>query len=138
VEFVDGSVVAQLSPPDMRTPIQYALTYPERENGLAKRLDLKKAFTLRFEPPDPERFPALGLAYEVAKRGGTSGAVLNAANEVAVEAFVAGKIAFGRIPRLVASALQQHFADGFVAVPSLDDLLSADRWARHVLRESIS
>jgi len=137
VEFVDGSVLAQLSPPDMRTPIQYALTYPERANGLAKRLDLKQAFTFRFEPPDFERFPALKLAYDVAKRGGTSGAVLNAANEIAVEAFTSGKIAFGQIPRLVGSALELHFADGFVGEPSLDDLLSADRWARHTLRERI-
>jgi len=137
VEFVDGSVLAQLSPPDMRTPIQYALTYPERATGLAKRLDLKQAFTLRFEPPDFERFPALKLAYDVAKRGGTSGAVLNAANEVAVEAFASGKIAFGQIPRLVGFALELHLTDGFVGEPSLDDLLSADQWARHVLRERI-
>ena len=137
VEFVDGSVVAQLSPPDMRTPIQYALTYPDRANGLAKRLDLKQAFTLRFEPPDFERFPALGLAYDVARRGGTSGAVLNAANEVAVEAFTSGKISFGQIAALVGVALERHLANGFVSEPTLDDLLSADRWARHVLRETV-
>ena len=80
VEFVDGNTIAQLSPPDMRTPIQYALTYPERAPGIGPRLDLAKAFSLRFEPPDTDRFPALRLAYDVVRRGGTLGAVLNAAN----------------------------------------------------------
>jgi 1-deoxy-D-xylulose-5-phosphate reductoisomerase len=137
VEFVDGSVVAQLSPPDMRTPIQYALTYPERANGLAKRLDLKQAFTLRFEPPDFERFPALGFAYDVARAGGTSGAVLNGANEAAVEAFTAGRIPFGQIARLVGFALERHRADGFRAEPTLEDLFAADQWARRAVRERI-
>jgi 1-deoxy-D-xylulose-5-phosphate reductoisomerase len=76
VEFVDGSVIAQLSPPDMRTPIQYAFTYPEREEGISRRLDLKTAFKLHFEPPDIDRFPALRLAFDVARGGGTLGAVL--------------------------------------------------------------
>jgi 1-deoxy-D-xylulose-5-phosphate reductoisomerase len=137
VEFIDGSVLAQLSPPDMRTPIQYALTYPQRAEGLAKKLDLKQAFTLRFEPPDFDRFPALGLAYSVAKLAGTSGAVLNAANEVAVEAFASGKITFGQISRLVGLALQVHLADGFVSEPALEDLMAADQWSRHFLRERV-
>jgi 1-deoxy-D-xylulose-5-phosphate reductoisomerase len=101
VEFIDGSVVAQLSPPDMRTPIQYALTYPERRNGRARLLDITHRLALHFEPPDPARFPALRLAYDVARLGGTAGAVLNAANEAAVAAFSAGEIPFGQISRLV-------------------------------------
>jgi 1-deoxy-D-xylulose-5-phosphate reductoisomerase len=137
VEFVDGSVMAQLSPPDMRTPIQYALTYPERAPGLAKRLDLKQAMNLRFEPPDFERFPALTLAYNVAKRGGTSGAALNAANEVAVDAFASGKIGFMQISGLVGAVLEEHLADGFVADPTLDDLMFADRWARQATLQRI-
>ena len=134
VEFVDGSVIAQLSPPDMRLPIQYALTYPDRAAGVARRLDLSRAFALRFEPPDFERFPALRIAYEVAKKRGTLGAVMNAANEQAVEAFAAGRIAFGEISRLVALTIDAHDC---VAEPTLDDLLSADRWARDTVRERI-
>src|SRR5205823_149529 len=126
VEFVDGSVIAQLSPPDMKTPIQYALTYPERVEGISRRLDLTQAFSMRFEPPDFERFPALRLAYDVVRRGGTLGAVLNAANEAAVEAFVSGKIAFGEISRLVEFTMDRHTVQ---SAPSLDDLLEADRWA---------
>jgi 1-deoxy-D-xylulose-5-phosphate reductoisomerase len=135
VEFVDGSVIAQLSPPDMRTPIQYAFTYPQRAKGLAKRLDLTKSFALHFEPPDPERFPALRLAFDVAKKGGTAGAVLNAANEAAVAAFSAGAIPFGEISRLVELTLAKHRV---VDRPSLDDLLEADRWARDAVRNLIA
>jgi 1-deoxy-D-xylulose-5-phosphate reductoisomerase len=127
VEYIDGSVIAQLSPPDMRTPIQYALTYPERADGCSRRMDWTKAQSLHFEPPDFERFPALKLAYQVAEAGGTSGAVLNAANEVAVAAFMAGKIAFGEICRMVELTISQHRIQ---TNPSLDDLLEADRWAR--------
>ncbi len=127
VEFVDGSVIAQLSPPDMRTPIQYALTFPDRAEGCSRRLDIAKAFALNFEPPDMKRFPALRLAYEVAKARGTLGAVLNAANEVAVDAFVAGRIAFGMICRVVERTIDGH---SLIAAPSLEDLLEADRWAR--------
>jgi len=108
VEFVDGSTIAQLSPPDMRTPIQYALTYPERRDGLGARLDLGSAFSLNFEPPDLERFPALRLAYEVAEMRGTAGAVLNAANEVAVGAFMAGRVRFGMISRTVELTIRRH------------------------------
>jgi 1-deoxy-D-xylulose-5-phosphate reductoisomerase len=130
VEYVDGSVIAQLSPPDMRTPIQYSLTYPERREGISRRLDLTQRSTLHFEPPDLERFPALRLAYDVATRGGTSGAVLNAANEAAVAAFVAGNIAFGEISRLVELTIARHCLQ---ARPTLDDLLDADRWARQTV-----
>ncbi len=134
VEFVDGSVIAQLSPPDMRTPIQYALTYPERAGGIGRRLDTTAAFNLRFEPPDLNRFPALRMAYHVARERGTLGAVLNAANEVAVEAFVAGSIPFGGISRAVELTISQHAP---VAEPSLDDLLQADRWARETAADVI-
>jgi 1-deoxy-D-xylulose-5-phosphate reductoisomerase len=130
VEYVDGSVIAQLSPPDMRTPIQYAFTYPQRKEGISRRLDLTQGFKLHFEPPDIERFPALRLAYDVARRGGTSGAVLNAANEAAVAAFVAGNITFGEISRLVELTIARHCLQ---SQPTLDDLLEADRWARQTV-----
>jgi 1-deoxy-D-xylulose-5-phosphate reductoisomerase len=135
VEFVDGSVIAQLSPPDMRTPIQYALTYPERAEGLAKRLDLTRPFSLNFEPPDPERFPAIRLAYQVAKAGGTAGAVLNAANEAAVGLFAAGRIPFGEISRLVERTISDHPTQ---PATSLAALLDADRWARERVRSLVS
>lgn len=127
VEFVDGSVIAQLSPPDMRTPIQYALTYPERREGIGRRLDLSKAMALHFEPPDFGRFPALRIAYDVAVRGGTLGAVMNAANEVAVAAFLTGNLPFGEIPRVVELTIRAHRVQ---QTPSLEDLLAADGWAR--------
>ena len=127
VEFVDGSVIAQLSPPDMRLPIQYALTYPERCESVAKKLDWRRAFDWHFEPPDLDAFPALRLGFEVASRGGTCGAVLNAANESAVERFLAGSLGFCDIPRACRAVLDQH---DFDPTPSLDDLLRLDRWAR--------
>ena len=127
VEYVDGSVIAQLSPPDMRTPIQHALTYPDRVEGISRRMDWSKRFALDFEPPDPEKFGALKLAFDVAKRKATYGAVLNAANEAAVAAFVAGKIPFGMICQTVEHTIAAHRP---VAQPSLQDLLDADRWAR--------
>jgi len=127
VEFADGSVLAQLSPPDMRLPIQYALTYPERVSGPATRLEWDQSRALHFEPPDPERFPALKLGEEVARRGGTCGAVLNAANEAAVHRFLSGEICFSDIPRTCRAALEHHDYD---PSPSLEGLLAADRWAR--------
>lgn len=135
VEFVDGSVIAQLSPPDMRTPIQYALTYPNRKPGNSRRLDLGQSFQLRFEPPDFERFPALKLAYRVAREGGTSGAVLNAANEAAVAAFTSGNVSFGQIPILVERALDAHT---LIESPSLEEILSADAWARNFVAGELS
>lgn len=138
VEFVDGSVIAQLSPPDMRTPIQYALTYPERAEGIGRKLDLSRPFALHFEPPDPERFSALRLAYDVARTGGTAGAVLNAANEAAVSAFLAGAIPFGEISRLVELTIARHQAEGVVQDPSLQDLLAADQWARETVGGSLA
>ena len=127
VEFVDGSVIAQLSPPDMRLPIQYALCFPDRLPCPAPRIDWAQVGSLRFEPADLDRFPALGLGYEVAQRGGTTGAVLNAANEVAVERFLAGAIRFPDIIDACRSVLNHHTYD---PSPSLDDLLHADEWAR--------
>jgi 1-deoxy-D-xylulose-5-phosphate reductoisomerase len=134
VEFIDGSVIAQLSPPDMRTPIQYALTYPDRADGCSRRMDWSKAFNLRFGPPDFDRFPALRLAYLVAQQGGTAGAVLNAANEVAVAAFIDGKIPFGEICRIVEITITKHRLQPH---PTLDDLLDADRWARETAQELV-
>jgi 1-deoxy-D-xylulose-5-phosphate reductoisomerase len=127
VEFVDGSVIAQLSPPDMKTPIQYALTYPERAEGCSPRMDWDKAFSLQFHPPDFGRFGALQVAYDVASRGGDSGAVMNAANESAVAAFMAGKIPLNEICQVVRRTIDQSQLQGR---PTLDDLLEADRWAR--------
>lgn len=134
VEFEDGNVIAQLSPPDMRTPIQYALTCPDRLPGVGRRLDLSRACSLTFEPPDMQRFPALRLGYECARRRGTTGAVLNAANEAAVTAFTTGKIAFGRIAELVEAALERH---RFEPEPTMDDLLEADQWARDAVASMI-
>ncbi len=134
VEYVDGSVIAQLSPPDMRTPIQYALTYPERVEGMSRKLDIGKSFTLHFEPPDVRRFGALRLAYEVARAGGTMGAVMNGANEAAVAGFMSGKVAFMEISRLVESTMEAHRLQ---RSPSLDDLMEADRWARETVESMI-
>ncbi len=127
VEFRDGSVMAQLGAPDMRVPIQYALTYPERPEGNARRLDLLEAKALTFQPPDLEKFPAIRLGYRAAREGGTMGAVLNAANEVAVEAFLAGRIRFTRITAIAGEAMDAHATK---RRPSLQDIMEADRWAR--------
>jgi 1-deoxy-D-xylulose-5-phosphate reductoisomerase len=127
VEFVDGSVVAQMSPPDMRLPIQYALSYPARFSGPARRFDFSRGMTLEFEPPDPARFPAVCLGHEAAARGGTSGAALNAANEEAVRRFLAGEIAFTDITEVCARVLAEH---PFQPDPSLDDVRRVDAWAR--------
>ncbi len=127
VEFTDGSVLAQLSPPDMRLPIQYALTWPERTAGPAKKLDWAALSTLHFEQPDHDTFPALQLGFEVAKRGGTCGAVLNAANEAAVEAFLAGELKFLDIPRVCREVLNHH---PYSARPTLQELHDLDRWSR--------
>lgn len=135
VEFVDGSVIAQLSPPDMRTPIQYALTYPKRLPGVSRTMDWGQAFSLRFAPPDEEKFPALRLAKRVARVRGTLGAVMNAANEVAVEAFLAGRIRFGEISRTVESVMDGH---EIIAEPSLAQLLDADAAARKSAAELLS
>ena len=127
VEFVDGSIVAQLGPPDMKLPIQYALEYPHRRDGNAERLDWSQAWRLDFEPPDIERFPALGLGHECAQVGGTSGCVVNAANEAAVEAFLQGELHFTEIVPACRSVLDSH---NFEPSPTLERLMELDRWAR--------
>src|SRR5262249_34725091 len=127
VEFTDGSVLAQLSPPDMRLPIQYALTYPERVSGPARRLNWRELSQFDFEQIDHETFPAVQLGYEVARRGGTCGAVLNAANEAAVGRFLAGDLRFLDIPRACRDVLAHH---AYSARPSLAELAALDCWAR--------
>src|SRR6185369_11844252 len=127
VEFVDGSILAQLSTPNMCLPIQYALTYPERVGSERVQTDLVRLSSLTFEEPDLERFPALALARKAGEIGGTMPAVLNAANEVAVEAFCERKITFDQITQRVARAMDAH---AVVTHPTLDDILAADAWAR--------
>jgi len=127
VEWVDGSVIAQLSPPDMKLPIQYALTYPERVPGPAARMDWTQSHRLEFFPADFERFPALELGLEAARAGGTTGAVLNAANEAAVAQFLAGEIPFTDIVPACRAVLAQH---NFEPQPTLERLIALDAWAR--------
>jgi 1-deoxy-D-xylulose-5-phosphate reductoisomerase len=128
VEFVDGSVKAQLGTPDMRLPIQYALGYPERLANDYPRLDFTKLRELNFELPDTERFPALRLAYEAGRLGGTYPTVLAAADEEAVRLFHERKITYLGIADLVERTLNAHNP---VAHPTLEDIAEADRWARH-------
>ena len=127
VEFVDGSVLAQLGWPDMRLPIAYALTYPRRLPLNSEPLDLEKVAQLTFERPDFKRFPALRLGYEAAKSGGTMPAVLNAANEVAVAAFLAGRLPFPGIPRVVEETMAKHTP---APLENLDQVLAVNNWAR--------
>ncbi len=127
VEFVDGSLLAQLSTPDMCLPIQYALTYPDRVGSERVQTNFPRIGTLTFEDPDGERFPAIELARRAGTVGGTLPAVLNAANEVAVEAFVNRQITFPQITELVRRTLDAH---PVVPHPSLDQILAADAWAR--------
>ena len=134
VEFVDGSVIAQLSPPDMRLPIQYTLTYPSRVSGPARRMDFSSAFEMQFESPDEGRFPALRLAREVVRRGGTSGAIFNAANEVAVAAFLARKIKLTEIASVVESTLERLDVE---VNPSLAMLTNADQASRAAAGEEV-
>jgi 1-deoxy-D-xylulose-5-phosphate reductoisomerase len=135
VQYVDGSVLAQLGNPDMRTPIAYALAYPERIEAGVAPLDLFQVATLDFSAPDFTRFPCLSLAYQALRAGGTAPALLNAANEVAVAAFLDSRITFLDIPRLIESVL------GEVAradVHLLQDVLDADAAARAAAQEWIS
>lgn len=132
VQFVDGSVKAQLGLPDMRLPILYALAFPSRLGTSLPRLDLARIMQLIFEYPDERVFPALRLAGEAGRQGRTYPAVLNAANEVAVEAFLEGRIGFLDIVRLIESTLEKHSA---VDVSSIDELRDADRWARGTATE---
>ena len=133
VEFVDGTLKAQLSPPDMRLPIQYALFYPERLPNELPRLDLANLGSLTFEAPDLERFPCLKLALEAGRKGGTYPAALSAADEVAVELFLNGRIGFSDIATLVREAVAEHHGTPH---PSLEDILAADTWARERVKKS--
>ncbi|MCH7638130.1 MAG: 1-deoxy-D-xylulose-5-phosphate reductoisomerase [Bacteroidetes bacterium] len=132
VTFVDGSVKAQLGVPDMKVPIQYALTFPYRWSAPHERIDWTVLGSLDFEEPDFERFPCLQLAFEALQQGGTAPAVLNAANEAAVELFLAERIRFTDIPRLIERALSQILNEGG---DDLESLLAADQAARNTVRE---
>jgi len=135
VEFVDGSIVAQLGTADMRQPIQYALTYPDRLESSVAALDWASVSRLDFHPPDRQKFPCVGLAYRAIEMGGTAPAVLNAADEVAVDAFLAGKIPFSDIPKLIGTALECHKVQ---PADSVDSILKADAWARDQIRRRVS
>lgn len=130
VEFVDGSILAHIGPTDMRVPIQHVLFYPERLPGTVRRLSLAEVGTLTFEQPDRARFPALDLAYAAARAGGTMPAVLNAANEVAVQLFLDGRINFTEIPRSVQRVMERHEPQR----PTLEHIMAADEWARQTLK----
>jgi 1-deoxy-D-xylulose-5-phosphate reductoisomerase len=132
VEFVDGSMIAQLGKPDMCLPIQYALTYPARVAGIAEHLQLDELGKLTFERPNTETFRALSLGYEVARTGGTAAVVFNAANEAAVGEFLAGRIKFVRIVELIEHCLNKHKVKRQV---SLEELLEADGWARREVEQ---
>ena len=129
VELVDGAILAQLGAPDMRLPIAYALSYPERLPSPWPGLSSLAGLTLRFDPVDPARFPGLALAVEMGRRGGTWPAVLNAANEMAVAAFLAGRLGFPEIVRIVERVCGYYGGDGALC-PSLSDIMEADAWAR--------
>jgi len=127
VEFVDGAVLAQISVTDMRIPIQYALSYPERLNNSLPGIDFYKLRALNFEKPDILRFPCLGLAYQAAEELGTLPAVMNAANEVAVEEFLKERLKFIMIPEIVAKVMRRHKNS---LNPGLNDIREANSWAR--------
>lgn len=134
VEFVDGSHLAHLGITDMRLPIQYALSYPERLMNHLPTLDFSKIGSFHFEKPDKKRFPCLELGYEAVRQGGTLPAVLNAANEVAVEAFLNDDIPFIKIPKLIENTMKHHRV---IAQPQLNDLLETDAWARQYAQEQL-
>ncbi len=135
VEYIDGSVIAQMGVPDMRTPIAYALSYPERLPLKIPALDLCELGTLTFEKPDTQKFSCLKLAYEALREGGSAPVILNAVNEVAVEAFLIGEISFLNISRIIASVLELPRED---EIEHIDDVLRVDRWARTRARRVIS
>jgi 1-deoxy-D-xylulose-5-phosphate reductoisomerase len=134
VEFVDGTVLAQLGVTDMRMPIQYALSYPERWHAAIPGMDFTRAMKLDFEPPDHERFPCLGLAYRALEGGGTLPAVLNAANEEAVAGFLDGRVPFVGVPELIRAVMDAHETR---PVSAIEDVLAADAWAREQARRAL-
>lgn len=134
VQFIDSSVMAQLGCPDMKLPIQYALSYPDRIVSDFDRLDLTKLMTLTFEKPDMDTFPCLKLAYDVLKMGGTYSAVLNSANEVLVNEFLEDKIGFYDIPYYIEKTLENHSS---ITNPTLEEILEIDRWTREYVLQNI-
>jgi 1-deoxy-D-xylulose-5-phosphate reductoisomerase len=132
VEYIDGSVIAQLGLPDMKLPIQYALTYPERLPMQGAKLDLTQYGTLTFEKPDTDKFPCLQLAYDALAAGDSACIVINGANEIAVELFLNSKIKFMDIPRLITLVLEKHEA---INNPTLEEIIEIDQWARNVANE---
>lgn len=135
VEYIDGAVIAQLGMPDMKTPIAYALSYPERLVLDLPSLDLCRLGRLHFQAPDGDRFPCLGLAYHALRAGGTAPAVLNAANEVAVASFLEGQIGFLSIAAVIEQVLTRH---DIQPLTGLDQVLAADAWARQAAEELVS
>ena len=135
VQFSDGCVMAQLSQPDMRLPIQYALSYPERIDLNTKRLDFSELAQLTFEKPDLERFPCLGLAYGALEKGGNTTCIMNGANEVAVAAFFEDRIHFTQIPEIIATTMSRC---SFVAQPDLDAIYSTDFEAKRIASDLIN
>ena len=135
VTFTDQSTIAQISPPDMRLPIQYAFTWPDRVPGPAPAMDWSQGCQLDFMPPDFDRFPALRLGFEVAEKGGSSGAVVNAANEAAVDAFLKSELSFTDIVTACREVLEHH---NFEAHPSFEQLVAADQWAREEISKWIA
>jgi len=139
VEYCDGSVLAQMGAPDMRTPIAFALAWPQRMSAPTERLDLARIGELTFEPPDDERFPALRIAGEALEAGGSAPTVLNAANEIAVAAYLEKRIGFMAIPELIARTLDRSVQEiGPAAPQTLDQVLAADQQARELARDLLT
>jgi 1-deoxy-D-xylulose-5-phosphate reductoisomerase len=133
VEFVDGSIKAQMGLPDMRVPIQFALTYPQRRESDIPTLDFAEVLDLNFFPPDLEKFRTIALAYEAVLKGGTMPAVMNAANEIAVELFLRGSIHFGQITEVIEQTMKHH---SVMKDTNLEDLLASDAWAREFVNKN--
>jgi 1-deoxy-D-xylulose-5-phosphate reductoisomerase len=134
VEFTDGSVLAQLGTTDMRQPIQYALTYPDRHESCVPGIDWASAGRLEFMPPDTARFPCIRLAYRAIQQGGTAPAVLNAADEIAVQFFLDRRIPFTDIPRLIEDALDAHQGSSGT---TFESVMAADTWARRFVLDKV-
>ena len=135
VEFCDGSVIAQMGVPDMKVPIQFAITYPDRKYIEVEKFDLAKAGNLVFKEPDCDKFPALNLGFEAARVGGTMGAALNAANEVAVDEFLNNRIKFTDISKLVKISMDKH---SVIHNPTLEEVMETDNWARQEVYKCLS
>ena len=134
VQFEDGSIIGQMGVPDMRIPIQYALSYPYRIPLNVERLDLFKMGSLTFREPDREKFPCIGIAYESIRKGGNIPCIMNAANEVAVAAFLQDKIRFTQIPEVIEKTIQRC---NFIASPDIEDIFESDKEGRIFANELI-